>query len=60
MFFLLVKVVERFYLLKVGVSLLLVFVGLKLITHEWLVHIGYKPAFSLYVISGILVLSIAS
>ena len=58
LFFLLVKVVEKFYLLKVGVSLLLVFVGLKLIAHEWLVHIGYKPVYSLFVISGILVLSI--
>ena len=59
LFFLLVKVVEKFYLLKTGVSLLLVFVGIKLIAHEWLVHIGYKPAYSLYVIIGILMLSIA-
>jgi tellurite resistance protein TerC len=59
LFFLLVKVVERFHLLKAGVSLLLVFVGIKLIAHEWLAHIGYKPVFSLYVISCILVLSIA-
>jgi tellurite resistance protein TerC len=59
LFFLLVRVVERFYLLKIGVSLLLVFVGMKLIAHEWLVHIGYKPAYSLYVIIGILTLSIA-
>jgi len=58
MFFLLIKVVERFYLLKVGVSLLLVFVGIKLMAHEWLAHIGYKPVMSLYVISGTLILSI--
>ncbi len=58
MFFLLIKVVDRFYLLKVGVSLLLVFVGIKLIAHEWLAHIGYKPVYSLYVIAGTLVLSI--
>jgi tellurite resistance protein TerC len=50
--------VDRFYLLKVGVSLLLVFVGIKLIAHEWLDHIGYKPVYSLFVIAGILVLSI--
>ena len=58
LFFLLVKVVERFHLLKAGVSLLLVFVGIKLIAHDWLAHIGYKPVFSLYVILAILVLSI--
>jgi tellurite resistance protein TerC len=58
MFFLLIKVVDRFYLLKVGVSLLLVFVGVKLIAHEWLEHIGYKPVISLIVISCTLVLSI--
>lgn len=58
MFFLLIKVVDRFYLLKVGVSLLLVFVGIKLIAHEWLAHVGYKPVYSLYVIAGTLVLSI--
>lgn len=59
LFFLLVRVVDRFYLLKTGVAILLVFVGLKLIAHEWLVHIGYKPAYSLYVILGVLILSIS-
>jgi tellurite resistance protein TerC len=58
LFFLLIKVVERFYLLKVGISILLVFVGVKLIAHEWLSQIGYKPAYSLMVIAGTLLLSI--
>jgi tellurite resistance protein TerC len=58
LFFLLIKVVERFHLLKVGVSILLVFVGVKLIAHDWLAKIGYKPVISLYVIVGTLVLSI--
>jgi tellurite resistance protein TerC len=58
LFFLLIKVVERFYLLKVGVSMLLVFVGIKLLAHEWLAKIGYKPAISLYLIAGVLLLSI--
>ena len=58
LFFLLIKVVERFYLLKVGVSILLVFVGLKLMAHEWLPHIGYKPVYSLYVITATLTMSI--
>jgi tellurite resistance protein TerC len=59
LFFLLIKVVERFYLLKIGVSLLLVFVGVKLVAHDWMLHIGYRPVFSLYIILGILTLSIA-
>jgi tellurite resistance protein TerC len=58
LFFLLIRVVEKFYLLKVGVSLLLVFVGLKLVAHKWLDHIGYKPVYSLYIILSILLLSI--
>jgi tellurite resistance protein TerC len=58
LFFLLVKVIERFYLLKTGVSVLLVFVGMKLIAHDWLEHMGYKPIYSLFVISGVLILSI--
>jgi tellurite resistance protein TerC len=58
LFFLLDKVVDRFHLLKPGVALLLVFVGLKLMAHDWLKHIGYKPVFSLYVILAILSLSI--
>lgn len=58
LFFLLVKVVDKFYLLKVGVSLLLVFVGFKLIAHDWMHHLGYRPVFSLYIILGILILSV--
>lgn len=58
LFFLLIRVVEKFYLLKQGVSLLLVFVGLKLIAHEWMVQIGYKPVYSLYIILGILSMSV--
>lgn len=58
MFFLLVRIVDRFHLLKAGISFLLVFVGIKLIASEWLVHIGYKPVHSLMAISGILGFSI--
>ena len=58
MFFLLIKMVEKFHLLKIGVSFLLVFVGGKLMLHEWLVHFGFKPAYSLYVIITVLAVSI--
>ncbi len=58
LFFLLIKVVEKFYLLKIGVSILLVYIGLKLILHEWLEHIGFKSVYSLYFIFGVLSCSI--
>jgi tellurite resistance protein TerC len=58
LFFLLIKVVEKFYLLKAGISLLLVYVGLKLLLHEWLEHLGFKPEYSLYIILGVLTFSI--
>jgi tellurite resistance protein TerC len=58
LFFLLIKVIDRFYLLKTGVSFLLLFIGIKLIAHPWLTQIGYKPIFSMYIIAGVLVLSI--
>lgn len=58
LFFLLIKVVEKFYLLKVGVAFLLAYVGLKLILYEWLELIGFQPVYSLYVILSVLVFSI--
>ncbi len=58
LFFLLIHVVEKFYLLKVGVAFLLVYVGIKLMAHEWLVHIGFRPVYSLYIIVLVLTISI--
>jgi len=58
LFFLLIKVVEKFYLLKIGVAVLLVYVGIKLMLHEWLEHIGFKPVYSLYVILFVLTASV--
>lgn len=58
LFFLLIKVVEKFYLLKVGVAILLVYVGMKLMLHEWMAHLGFKPVYSLYVILFVLFASI--
>ena len=59
LFFLLVKIVEKFYLLKTGVAILLVYVGLKLLMHEWLVPLGFKPVYSLYFILSVIVGSVA-
>lgn len=58
LFFLLIKVVEKFYLLKIGVSILLVYIGLKLLLHEFLVGLGFKAVYSLYIILIVLAGSI--
>lgn len=58
LFFLLVKVVERFHLLKIGVAILLSYVGIKLMLHEVLDHFGFKPVYSLYIILSVLLGSI--
>jgi tellurite resistance protein TerC len=50
LFFMLMRVVNIFHYLKIGISFLLVFVGLKLLFHAPLEHIGFKPVYSLYVI----------
>jgi len=49
--------VDKFKYLSIGVSVLLIFVGLKLLFHSWLDNMGFKPAYSLYVIAMVLVLS---
>jgi tellurite resistance protein TerC len=58
LFFLLMRVVDLFHYLKIGISFLLVFVGFKLLAHGWLEHIGFKSVYSLYVILGTLVLCV--
>ena len=58
LFFLLMRVVNLFHYLKIGISFLLVFVGFKLLLSNWLEHIGFTPVYSLYVILLTLVLCI--
>ncbi len=58
LFFLLIRIVDKFYLLKIGVAILLVFVGIKLLAHEWLNRHGFMPEYSLYFILSILVASV--
>ncbi|MEO5568327.1 MAG: TerC/Alx family metal homeostasis membrane protein, partial [Gemmatimonadaceae bacterium] len=55
LYFLLASVIEKFYLLKYGLAIILTFVGLKMIAEAW-IHIPILV--SLGVIVGILVLSI--
>lgn len=58
LFFLLMRVMNIFHYLNIGISFLLVFVGFKLLFHGWLEHIGFKSVYSLYVILGTLALCI--
>lgn len=60
MFFLLVNVIHKFHYLKVGLSFLLVFIGVKMLAHHWMAEIGFTTAHSLYIIIGILAISIVA
>lgn len=60
MFFLLVNVIHKFHYLKVGLSLLLVFIGLKMLLHHWLANWGFKTTHSLIIIVTILVVSVVA
>jgi tellurite resistance protein TerC len=58
LFFIVANVMNLFRFLKIGLSVLLVFVGLKMIFHHFLDTIHFTTAHSLYVIIGILAISI--
>ncbi len=58
LFFLLIHVVDMFHYLKIGISILLTFVGVKLLAHTWLESVGFKSVHSLYFILFVLVGSV--
>jgi len=58
LFFLVVHVLNLFRFLKIGISFLLIFIGFKLIFHEWLKNIGFTTQHSLYIVLSILIGSI--
>jgi tellurite resistance protein TerC len=60
MFFLLVNVIHKFHYLKVGLSFLLVFIGVKMLAHHWMEEIGFTTTHSLFVILAILTISIVA
>jgi tellurite resistance protein TerC len=61
MFFFLSSVMGLFRFLKIGLAVLLTFIGVKmLVPHHYLDEIGFKTQYSLYVILGILGVSIAA
>ncbi len=58
LFFLLIKVVDVFHYLKIGVAVLLAFVGCKLLFHGFLDQIGFKTVYSLIFILSVIAISI--
>ena len=60
MFFLLVNVIHKFHYLKVGLAFLLLFIGLKMLGHYWLELWGFETIHSLFIILGILTVSVVA
>ncbi|MBW8362032.1 MAG: TerC/Alx family metal homeostasis membrane protein [Kaistella sp.] len=58
MFFLLAGIIDKFRFLKVGLSALLTFIGLKMLFHNYLENWGFSTTHSLIVIVSILGVSI--
>lgn len=60
MFFLLVNIIHKFHYLKVGLSVLLVFIGVKMLAHSYLEKIGFQTSHSLIIILVILSVSVVA
>jgi tellurite resistance protein TerC len=58
LFFFLANIHDRFRFLKYGISVLLIFVGVKLLLKDFLQEWGYKSQYSLYFILLVILLSI--
>lgn len=60
LFFMIIHVINKFYLLKAGLAVLLTFIGVKMLVHEWLDHIGFTTLHSLLVVLAIITVSIVA
>lgn len=58
LFFFLASMHDRFRFLKYGISILLIFVGMKLLLKDYIHEWGYQSVYSLYIIVLIILLSI--
>ncbi|GAB2521271.1 TerC/Alx family metal homeostasis membrane protein [Spirosoma aerophilum] len=58
MFFFLSSIMDQFRFLKVGLAVLLTFIGAKMLAEHWLAEQGFKPVYSLYIIVAILGISV--
>ena len=60
MFFLLVNIIHKFHYLKIGLAVLLTFIGLKMLGGEYASEIGLTTSVSLLIILVILVISVVA
>ncbi len=60
LFFLVSNIMDKFRFLKIGLAVLLTFIGVKMLTVEWLHKIGFETYHSLIIIVSILFVSIIS
>ena len=58
MFFLLAGIIDKFKYLKIGLSFLLIFIGIKMLAHHYMKDWGFTTTNSLMIILGILTISI--
>lgn len=60
MFFLLVNIIHKFHYLKTGLAVLLTFIGVKMLAHDYLKLWGFTTEHSLIIILSILTISIVA
>jgi tellurite resistance protein TerC len=60
MFFLLLNIVDKFHYFKIGLSVILVYVGVKMLAHGWLHSFIFETTGSLITIVSILVISMVA
>lgn len=58
MFFLLVNIIHKFHYLKIGLAVLLTFIGVKMLVHDYLKAWGFSTEHSLIIIVCILAISV--
>lgn len=58
LFFLLIHIIHRFRYLKVGLAVLLTFIGLKMLGAHWLEQIGFTNFHALVIILSIILISV--
>lgn len=58
MFFFLSSIMSQFRFLKIGLAVLLTFIGAKMLAEHWLEEQGFQPVYSLYIIIAILGVSV--
>ena len=60
LFFVVMNVIDKFHFLKSGLSVLLTFIGFKMLFGNWLKGVGFTTVYALYIVLMILVVSIGA